>query len=284
MNQNEKKTNILAILGFVFSFLIAIVGLVLSILGLNKSKETGSGKGLSIAGIIISSISIFMSILIMILFVPYYFSYDNISNNIDNKESEDSITVNSNEEFVDAINKGYYNISYNDLKFIKNKNEDSDNFTYLDYSIYYKDNLLNISHNKYGNISAYLLSDGSNNSFALVSEITPVAASSRYSIIAFDKTGEILLDNVFIQNGTEMKIDNDTIEYSYETKMIEEELRLSIEEENNEDFCGYLKENYNDDNYVVSGSKKYKYINGNLELIEDSKLTINDYKKRNNCS
>ena len=80
MNQNEKKTNILAILGFIFSFFIAIVGLVLSILGLNKSKETGSGKGLSIAGIVISSISIVMSILIMI-FAPYYLSNNSGSEN-----------------------------------------------------------------------------------------------------------------------------------------------------------------------------------------------------------
>ena len=73
MNQNEKKTNTLAILGFVFSFFIAIVGLVLSIIGLNKSKETGSGKGLSIAGIVIASCRILLFILIMVFYIPYYY-------------------------------------------------------------------------------------------------------------------------------------------------------------------------------------------------------------------
>ena len=99
MNQNEKKTNTLAILGFVFSFFIAIVGLVLSILGLNKSKETGSGKGFSIAGIIISSVSIVISIIIMI-FAPYYLKYDR--GIIDNKEEN---TKYGSEYYASEIDK-----------------------------------------------------------------------------------------------------------------------------------------------------------------------------------
>lgn len=60
-----KKSNGLAIAGFVVSLVsllllpgLGIVGLILSIIGLTKVKVINSGKGLSIAGIIISAIAI----------------------------------------------------------------------------------------------------------------------------------------------------------------------------------------------------------------------------------
>lgn len=57
-NSYKQQTNVLAILGFVFSF-FGIVGLILSILGYNKAKKlSGKGKGLAIAGIIISIVAI----------------------------------------------------------------------------------------------------------------------------------------------------------------------------------------------------------------------------------
>ncbi|WP_251150527.1 DUF4190 domain-containing protein [Cellulosimicrobium sp. Marseille-Q4280] len=51
--QNPGKT--LGIVGFVLSFLgcLSIVGIILSIVALNKSKKAGYGNGLAIAGIII---------------------------------------------------------------------------------------------------------------------------------------------------------------------------------------------------------------------------------------
>jgi hypothetical protein len=52
-----KRTNGLAIAGFVLAFLAPLIGLILSIIGLVKAKNYGgSGKGLSIAGIVISVI------------------------------------------------------------------------------------------------------------------------------------------------------------------------------------------------------------------------------------
>ena len=57
----QKKSNALAIIGFVLSFLGAysIFGLILSITGLIKSKTLdGKGKGFSIAGIVISLLMI----------------------------------------------------------------------------------------------------------------------------------------------------------------------------------------------------------------------------------
>ena len=63
----EAKTNGLAIAGFVCSFVAQIVGLVLSIIGLVQIKKSGEkGRGLAIAGIIISAVGIFLTILIII--------------------------------------------------------------------------------------------------------------------------------------------------------------------------------------------------------------------------
>lgn len=53
---DESKKNTMATVGFVFSFLVAIVGLICSIIGLNRASKQGlNGKGLAIAGIIISA-------------------------------------------------------------------------------------------------------------------------------------------------------------------------------------------------------------------------------------
>ena len=63
---SESSSNTLAIVGFIFSFFIPIVGLICSIIGIKKSTTlNGKGKGLAVAGIIISVISIVISIIFM---------------------------------------------------------------------------------------------------------------------------------------------------------------------------------------------------------------------------
>lgn len=75
-----KTSNGFAIAGFVLSLvsifsstytygILAILGLVFSIIGFVKSKTCGKGKGFAIAGISISSASLFISVLIIILSV-----------------------------------------------------------------------------------------------------------------------------------------------------------------------------------------------------------------------
>lgn len=72
-----KKVNGFAIAGFVLSFfgivswLCAVLGLVFSIIGVSSSKKTNSGKGLGIAGIVISSCGFVISCILMILVLPY---------------------------------------------------------------------------------------------------------------------------------------------------------------------------------------------------------------------
>lgn len=66
--QSENQGNTLAIVGFVLSFFIAIAGLICSILGYKKAKnECAPYKGLALAGIIISAVSIGLAVLIYII-------------------------------------------------------------------------------------------------------------------------------------------------------------------------------------------------------------------------
>ncbi len=61
-NVPQPQYNPLCIAGFVCSFLIAIVGLILSIIGMNQVKISGEkGYELAMAGIIISAVSMFIA-------------------------------------------------------------------------------------------------------------------------------------------------------------------------------------------------------------------------------
>ena len=68
-NERYRYTNIPATLGFMFSvMLIAIPGLVLSIIGLiNAKKNDGNGKKIALIGLIMSSVEIVMYLLSLIV-------------------------------------------------------------------------------------------------------------------------------------------------------------------------------------------------------------------------
>ena len=67
-NPNNQKYNGLAIAGFICSFFVAVIGLILSIIGLNQiKKQGGKGKGLATAGIVISVISMVLSIVLVVV-------------------------------------------------------------------------------------------------------------------------------------------------------------------------------------------------------------------------
>lgn len=59
------STNGFAIAGFVLSFFIPLLGLIFSIVGLRKADECGSGRGLAIAGIVISILDMVLAIIIV---------------------------------------------------------------------------------------------------------------------------------------------------------------------------------------------------------------------------
>jgi hypothetical protein len=62
----RERCNTCAIIGFVMSFYVPIIGIVFSIIGLNQiKKSTETGKGLAIAGIIVSVITILLVLLVI---------------------------------------------------------------------------------------------------------------------------------------------------------------------------------------------------------------------------
>lgn len=57
----------MAIVGFILAFFMPLIGLILSIIALTQIKKTGEGgKGLAVAGIIISVIMMILGMLLVI--------------------------------------------------------------------------------------------------------------------------------------------------------------------------------------------------------------------------
>ena len=72
----NQKYNGLAIAGFICSFLVSLLGLILSIVGLNQiKKQGGKGKGLAIAGIIISAAGMVIQVILVIALIVGGVSY-----------------------------------------------------------------------------------------------------------------------------------------------------------------------------------------------------------------
>ena len=67
-NQEVDGSNGMAIAGFVLSFIFPLLGLIFSIIGLNRAKQSPSrkGHGLAVAGIIISSVIMFVNLVIVL--------------------------------------------------------------------------------------------------------------------------------------------------------------------------------------------------------------------------
>ena len=65
----QTSTNGFAIAGFVLSFFFALLGIIFSAIGLKKAKTTGSGKGLAVAGLVISILQYAIIIIVIIAIV-----------------------------------------------------------------------------------------------------------------------------------------------------------------------------------------------------------------------
>lgn len=72
MQPASGKTNTMSVVGLVLAFFFPIVGLVLSIIGLRQCREKGEGgRGLAIAGIVISILEIISAIVICIVYAIF---------------------------------------------------------------------------------------------------------------------------------------------------------------------------------------------------------------------
>ncbi len=66
----EPKTNTMAIIGFVMSFILAIAGLICSIIARKQIRESGEkGMGLATAGLIISIVEMALSFIAVLIYV-----------------------------------------------------------------------------------------------------------------------------------------------------------------------------------------------------------------------
>ena len=94
-NQSSAKKNGLAIAGMVvgivsiipalnFYCITGVVGLVLSILGLKKVKEVGSGKAFAIAGLVCSIVGIVIGIFAIIALATLASAVNSYSNELTN--------------------------------------------------------------------------------------------------------------------------------------------------------------------------------------------------------
>lgn len=65
----QKESNTMAIVGFILSFFISIAGLICSIVGYRKAtKDDLDGKGMALAGIIISSLRLAADLFVVIIY------------------------------------------------------------------------------------------------------------------------------------------------------------------------------------------------------------------------
>ena len=68
------QQNTIAIVGFILSLFTALIGLIVSCIGLKKSKELGgSGRGFAIAGIVIGAIEMVIVVIYIIAAVALVF-------------------------------------------------------------------------------------------------------------------------------------------------------------------------------------------------------------------
>ena len=68
LRAQQSKTNVLAIIGFIFSFFLPIVGLICTNLGRKNAAECGgNGHGLATAGLVISILWIVLGVLLGII-------------------------------------------------------------------------------------------------------------------------------------------------------------------------------------------------------------------------
>ena len=115
-NQQPQKVddgNVFSIIGLVLAFFgMQLIGLILSIVGLNKAKKAGASKGLAIAGIVLNAIGLVVAtIFIILLIIGAFTSNETItsnSNTNNNNPSYNSGSSNNSRQSVTATDSYDY--------------------------------------------------------------------------------------------------------------------------------------------------------------------------------
>ena len=133
MNNEPKKTNALCIAGLVCSFLIAPLGLILSIVGVVQVKKNNEdGKALGIAGIIIGAIGTIFALFTIVLAVLTFVGVVSEMSSI--KPDVEEIIKDSTGDISRVKAEGYLDNACSNL--VKGEYEFTDN---EDYSLVCKD-------------------------------------------------------------------------------------------------------------------------------------------------
>ena len=117
----ERKTNTCAIVGFILSFFCGLAGLIVSIVALSQIKKTGEkGKGLAIAGIVITCVTIILPVLYILfcmIFVMPGIDDSLVASQICNNRPGYTIGVPTDEGYVSCRkvqSDGTYTCVYNE--------------------------------------------------------------------------------------------------------------------------------------------------------------------------
>lgn len=208
-NTEINSNNNLAIIGFVLSLLVPLAGLIVSIIGLKKSKEMhDNGRGFAIAGIIISSIflgfGLLFTIAFLLLFVGSFMVVENaIEKNVDYiDENQDNYAMCDYAYDCELDSDGMYSCKY--------ENEYGEE---VDISCYYDKNEFDLSSAIIGDWVPFLVEkDGEN---ITVDEYYGTEVINRYINFSIDTFIDYTNNSSDIEiSGTYEIIDN-TITLNY---------------------------------------------------------------------
>lgn len=142
----QKSGNGLSIVGFILSFIIAPVGLIISIISIVKAKKAGTKSGLSLAGIIIGSIGTVIGAILICLMLL-----------ISTRIAEKCVGLGSGSHVIGGVTYkcgDNFNINTNNEAFDPGKTKDYTVVGYMDYTVpeswaYNEDKSANAQYNAY---------------------------------------------------------------------------------------------------------------------------------------
>lgn len=270
-----KKTNGMCIAGFVCSLLCTPIGLILSIIGLVQAKKKDEGgKGLGIAGIIISGIGLVISVVLFLVFFGIGVAYSDVEHpmikegcaNLDangNYKSSDGAIV-CKDFYCEYETEDWYYSASCDLVDLDEYDYDED-YDYDDEEYYYEDETKKdeVIENKDENITPSV----TNNAMANTSWIASDNSEMVFTSISFNwyKDKGVYTDNYY--TGTyKFYIGEDAVNY-----ITTELSSYGVTKEELNSLFDRVEE-YSVDNFVVFDfSYLTSKLNGQVSTVTENK-------------